>query len=257
MANTSAALSCLARPCAGRGAGGIIAAISDTDPDAISPEAYRLTAADLLPPGELDVVREIYESGFPPHERADFGSLTYGREAGEVALALTGPAGPCGFAMMRPLGTTGWMFLRYLVVAAQRRGQGLGGVLWDRMAGWLRESGYTLLVFDVEDPDEPGCPADEARMRSRRIGFYQRHGAGLLPVTGYRNPLQGPGEPGWLPMLLMAAGLAEGVPPPATEVGLRAVVAAVYRYRWSLAPDHPQVRRTGYGDGRPGPADEE
>jgi hypothetical protein len=73
-------------------------------------------------------------------------------------------------------------------------------------------------------------------------------------VTGYRNPHQGSGPPAWLPMLLMAAGLTESVPPTATEVGLRAVMAAVYRYRWSLAPDHPQVRRTGYGDGWPGPA---
>ena len=52
----------------------------------------------------------------------------------------------------------------------------------------------------------------------------------------------------------MAAGLTENVSPAATEAGLRAVVAAVYRCRWSLAPDHPQVRRAGYGDGRPGPA---
>lgn len=242
------------RPCAIRGPGEIIAAISDTDPDAISPEAYRLTAAGLLPPGEIGVVREIYESGFSPRERADFGSLLDRCQPGELALALTGPAGPCGFAVLRPLGTTGWMFLRYFVVAAQRRGQGLGGVLWERLTGWLRGSGYTLLVFDVEDPAEPACPPDEVRTRSRRIAFYQRHGAGLLPVTGYRNPHLGSGPPGWLPMLLMAAGLTESTPPTATEAGLRAVVAAVYRYRWSLAPDHPQVRRTGYGDGRPGPA---
>ena len=28
--------------------------------------------------------------------------------------------------------------------------------MWTQLAGWLRESGYSLLVFDVEDPDEPG-----------------------------------------------------------------------------------------------------
>ena len=38
------------------------------------------------------MVREIYESGFPPRERADFGSLLDRRQPGELALALTGPA---------------------------------------------------------------------------------------------------------------------------------------------------------------------
>ena len=42
-------------------------------------------------------------------------------------------------------------------------------------------------------------------------------------------------------MLLMAAGLGGGEQPAA---GLRAVGAAVHRYRWGLAPDHPQVIRT-------------
>jgi GNAT superfamily N-acetyltransferase len=224
------------------------------DADLTSPAAYRLNAAGMLPPGEIDIVREIYESGFPPHHRADFRSLLDGRQPGERALALTGPAGPCGFAMLRPLGTTGWMFLRYLVVAAERRGQGLGGVLWERLTDTLRASGYTLLVFDVEDPGESGCPDYEVRIRSRRIAFYQRHGAVLLPVTGYRAPHGDSGEPGWSPMLLLAARLAGSGPPAATTASLRAVVAAVYRHRWSLPPDHPQVLGTGYAGGRHGPA---
>jgi GNAT superfamily N-acetyltransferase len=203
------------------------------------------------------VVREIYEAGFPPHQRADFASLLDGRQPGEQALALTGPAGPCGFVMLRPLGPTGWMFLRYFVVAADRRGQGLGGVLWHQLTDTLQDSGYTLLVFDVEDPGEPGCAPDQERVRSRRIAFYRRHGAAVLPVTGYRNPHEDAGQDDWSPMLLMAAGLTGGDPPMSTAAGLRAVVAAVYRYRWALPPDHPQVQRTGYADGPPRPADRE
>jgi len=203
------------------------------------------------------VVREIYQAGFPPHQRADFAALLDGRQPGEQPLALTGPAGPCGFVMLRPLGPTGWMFLRYFVVAAERRGQGLGGVLWDQLTNTLQDSDYTLLVFDVEDPGEPGCPPDQARLRSRRIAFYQRHGAAVLPVTGYRNPHDDAGQHGWSPMLLMAAGLAGGGQPVTTAAGLRAVVAAVYRHRWSLPPDHPQVRRTGYADGPGGLAGKE
>jgi len=215
---------------------------------------YALTAAETLPPAGRDLVRRIYEDSFPAHQRAGFGSLLDGRQPGELALALTGPAGPCGFAMLRPLGTTGWIFLRYFVVDASQRGQGLGGVLWEQLTARLRDAGYELLVFDVDDPDEPGCPPEEVTIRRRRITFYQRHGAALLPVTGYRTPDEDDGQPHWTPMLLLAAGLGRGDPPTATAAGLRSVVEAVYRYRWSLAPDHPQVLGTDYADGRDGPA---
>ena len=78
--------------------------------------------------------------------------------------------------MLRPLGGTGWMFLRYFVVARPARpGAGRDHVgTADRLAA---DAGYTLLVLDVEDPDEPGCDPAEVQIRNRRIRFYQRHGA--------------------------------------------------------------------------------
>jgi GNAT superfamily N-acetyltransferase len=207
--------------------------------------SYRLLPVEDLRPAEAEHVRRIYEDGFPPHQRADFRSLTAGREPGELALALTGPGQPRGFAMLRPLGDTGWIFLRYFAVDAAQRSQGLGGVMWDQLTGFLRESGYSLLVFDVDDPAGPagGGPEDE-RDSLRRIAFYERHGAARLPVSGYRTPDEDGAELTWTPMLLMAAGLAGGEPPTATAPGLHAVVGAVYRHRWHLAPDHPQVLAT-------------
>jgi GNAT superfamily N-acetyltransferase len=205
---------------------------------------YRLVPADGLQPADVERVRDIYEAGFPAWLRADFGSLMAGRQPGELALALTEDDRPVGFAMLRPLGATGWMYLRYFVVDAGRRGRGLGGVLWAQLTDWLRESGYSLLVFDVEDPQEPGTEPEEEQLRWRRISFYRRHGAAVLPVTGYRTPHDDVGEGPWTPMRLMAAGLTAGDPPTAAAAGLRAVVDAVYRHRWSLAPDHPQVTAT-------------
>jgi len=203
---------------------------------------------ETLSPTGIDQVRRIYETGFPSHLRADFPVLVRERSPGELALALTADGHPCGFAMLRPLGVTGWIFLRYFVIDTVHRGRGLGGELWNQLTARLRESGYSLLVFDVEDPAEPGCGEREAAVRSRRIAFYQRHGASVLPVTGYRTPHGDAAQPAWTPMLLMAASLSD---PPASghsPAGLQSVVNAVYRYRWSLEPDHPQVTGTRLAD---------
>jgi ribosomal protein S18 acetylase RimI-like enzyme len=211
---------------------------------------YALEALDALPPRAVADVRRIYEEGFPPHQRAEFNELTSERQDGEFSVVLTGhgqsaSGQPCGFAMLRPLGRTGLIYLRYFVVDHHQRGQGLGGILWDRLTGLLRADGYELLVFDVDDPAEPGQEPDEVSIRSRRIGFYERHGARLLPVSGYRTPdTAGPGkEPEWTPMLLMTADLSGGPAasrPRLADRQVRAVVDAVYRYRWELDPGHPR-----------------
>ena len=205
-----------------------------------------LEPADTLGPAALAGLRRIYEEGFPPHQRASFDSVTTGRADGELALALVSGGQPHGFAMLRPLGGTGWIFLRYFVVERGQRGQGLGGSLWQLLTARLREQGFTLLVFDVEDPDEQACGPGQSQVRFRRIGFYQRNGATLLPVNGYRAPHSSPESSSWSPMLLMTAPLAAGPlatgpaaldPSRATEVA-----AAVYRFRWELEPeDFPAI----------------
>jgi GNAT superfamily N-acetyltransferase len=228
---------------------------------------YSLEPLETLLPPAVAEVRRIYEEGFPPHQRAAFtelysaelysaelysAELSDRRQGGEFALALIRagqsvngqPANgqPCGFAMLRPLGDTGWVFLRYFVVDHRQRGQGLGGLLWEHLTARLRADGFTLLVFDVDDPAELGHEPDEISIRSRRIGFYQRHGARLLPAIGYRTPhVTSHGtDPEWTPMLLMTARLVDSRPHPA-DGWARAVVDAVYRYRWQLAPGHPQL----------------
>jgi GNAT superfamily N-acetyltransferase len=191
----------------------------------------------------VDAVRRIYEEGFPDRLRADFASLTDQREEGETALALVRGRQPCGFAMLRRLGGTGWTYLRYFVVDQRLRGQGLGGIMWDLLTARLRAAGGTLLVFDVEDPGEPGCGPAEAQVRTRRVGFYQRHGAVVLPVGGYQTPHGSADGDGWTPMLLMAAPVAAGTP--ASGPGqARAIVSAVYQHRWRLEPGHPRIAAT-------------
>jgi len=208
--------------------------------------AYSLKPVETLGSAVIDDIRRIYETGFAPHLRAGFSDITSQREPGELAFALLQDGQPRGFAMLRPLGTTGWIFLRYFVVEEAQRGRGLGGILWQQVTGRLRDLGCTLLVFDVEDPDEPDCGEAEVRIRNRRISFYLRQGAHLLPVSGYRTPHGSAEDPGWTPMLLMSAPLTAGQPVSVVPAG--EIVAAVYRYRWSLAPDHPQVTGTAVAE---------
>ena len=61
---------------------------------------------------------------------------------------------PEGLAVVRELGSTGWTFLRYYAVGA--RGGGTGSAMLEQLAAQLSREGGSLLVWDVEDPDEPG-----------------------------------------------------------------------------------------------------
>jgi GNAT superfamily N-acetyltransferase len=208
---------------------------------------YSLQPVEVLAPAAMIRLRRIYEEGFPAHQRDDFAAVTRERQTGELALALVSQAQPSGFAMLRPLGATGWVYLRYFVVEQGRRGQGLGGLLWEQLTARLGQAGYRLLVFDVEDPDEPDCEESEVVVRTRRVRFYQRHGAGLLPVTGYRAPHAGPHTGGWAPMLLMTTPLAGGQAAP-DAAQARAIVEAVYRFRWQLEPGQLPVLGLQSGD---------
>jgi GNAT superfamily N-acetyltransferase len=205
--------------------------------------AHALEPVEALDPAAVDAVRRIYEDGFPDRLRAGFASLTDEREPGEAALALVRGPRPCGFAMLRRLGVTGWTYLRYFVVDQRLRGQGLGGIMWELLTARLRAEDGTLLVFDVEDPGEPGCGPAEAQVRTRRVGFYERHGAVVLPVRGYRTPHRSADGDGWTPMLLMAAPVAAGEPAPGAGQA-RAIVSAVYQHRWRLEPGHPRIAAT-------------
>jgi GNAT superfamily N-acetyltransferase len=205
---------------------------------------YSLEPVETLSAAAMTALSRIYEEGFPPYQRAEFAAVTSQRQEGELALALVGDGQPCGFAMLRPLDGTGWIFLRYFVVDQARRGLGLGGVLWERLTARLRDAGFTLLVFDVEDPDEPACGPDQVALRFRRVSFYQRHGASLLPVAGYRAPYVAPESSGWSPMLLMTAPVS-GRPAGPDPSQARAIVEAVYRFRWQLEPEQFPAFRMG------------
>jgi hypothetical protein len=93
----------------------------------VTAATYALEPVAELDGLAVDVTRRIYEDGLPAHLRADFTALADRPEPGEAALALVRGREPCGFAMLRQLGATGWSLLRYFVVDERLRGRASAG----------------------------------------------------------------------------------------------------------------------------------
>jgi ribosomal protein S18 acetylase RimI-like enzyme len=187
-------------------------------------------------PAALDAVRVIYESSFPPEERADFDGVADAVRAGarRLFVARDGDGAVAGFGVTRSMEPAGAHLLEYLAVAEGRRDGGLGGNLLDGVVGALRELGEAAVLLIEVEPADDG-PDEQRPLRARRLGFYERHGARVVECApGYRAPrFDGPGE---LRYVLMWVPLADGVEPPRGE-GLRAMVAALLVDGYGLDPD--------------------
>ena len=185
--------------------------------------------ASALDSAQLAAVRQIYAGAFPAELRVPFAELDDGAPSGGLVVGLDGDV-PAGFASLRRLDAA--MFVRYFAVAAARRRQGSGRLLWQLLPGavpgWPGQA-----VLEVEDPAHASDPAEQ-RVRRDRIAFWRSCGTELLPVPGYVMPdLTGAGPE---PMLLMAAPACAGAQ-------LRRLVGAIYAGRYGLAPADPLVRQ--------------
>jgi GNAT superfamily N-acetyltransferase len=210
------------------------------------PPTERLLGLAAVPPATIEAARDIYEAGFPPAERAPFEDLLDVRSDERMQFLLDGDGGAdavLGVVLVRDLGETDWTFLRYFVVAADRRGEGIGGRLWLALCRDLAALGRKRLLFDVEDPDDPAADRHEVDERWRRVRFYRRAGADLLDVDSYAPPHHGaPGTP-TMPLRPMGADLdaAGGSRPLALDAAaIRDLIGAVMHFRYGVtAPNGP------------------
>lgn len=192
-------------------------------------EHHRMVEAGTLSGSELLAVQGIYEDAFPDDLLAPFDDLLVDR-----LLVLFDRDGPAGLALVRDLPGTTWTFLRYYAVG--RRGRGTGSAMWIELTTLLTQEGRTRLIWDVEDPEEPGLSAGSRIEHQRRITFYERLGGRLLAVREYFPPH----DDGHAPQLrLMETVLGAG------DAGsLRDVVEGVYLLRYGASSEDPAVRRT-------------
>jgi GNAT superfamily N-acetyltransferase len=204
------------------------------------PSAEQLLGLAAVTPATIEAARDIYEAGFPAAERAPFEDLLDVRTDERMQFLLDGDAGAdavLGVVLVRDLGETDWTFLRYFVVAADRRGHGVGGRLWSALCRDLAARGRRRLLFDVEDPDDPAADRHEVDERWRRVRFYRRAGADLVAADSYAPPHHGaPGTP-TMPLRPMGAELdaaGRSRPLDLDPAGIEDLIGVVMRYRYAV-----------------------
>ncbi len=159
---------------------------------------------------------DLYETAFPFEERVPVShflevvqSKADCRPTGEELIAVLDDedcfAGLLELNRSEPLRAAA---LYYFAVDPNRRGQGLGAQIYAAMLQRCRKFGSDLVVFDLEDPSD--CPTPETQaFANRRIEFYHRQGARLLPGVSYRFRRE-PTSPG--AQLLVMAHFLEPAP---------------------------------------------
>jgi GNAT superfamily N-acetyltransferase len=190
---------------------------------------------------QRDSVRSIFEEAFPAWEREPFDDLV-GREATGIAtpVVMMDSGQPAALAVTSRIDSVQWSYLEYFAVAADRRGHGLGGQLWHAVLQDLTVRDQPgRVVLEVEDPAEvpPGSP--ERRQRERRIRFYERQGAQLLPVRDYHVPRLDDVTGSYSMLPLWAAVTGDTGPPSRAE--LFRLLPAVYAAGYGVPADDPLV----------------
>ncbi len=198
---------------------------------------------------QRNTVRAVFEEAFPVWEREPFDDLV-GREAAGLAtpVVMTDSGQPVALAVTSCLDSVQWSYLEYFAVASDHRGHGVGGHLWRAMIQDLAVRDQpSRVVLDVEDPAGAPEGSPEVRQRERRIRFYERQGARLLPARDYVVPRLD-GVAGSQPMLLLWAAIAGDAEPP-SPAELISLLPAVYAAGYGLRADHPLVLAALSGSG--------
>jgi GNAT superfamily N-acetyltransferase len=166
-----------------------------------------------LLPGEEELFAgacRIFEQSFPPEERDPVEQLA------EQVARSSRPGQPGGDRQHFEVGLLegqvwgaaiyGWGaatatgFLAYLATDPQRRNAGLGAAFYRHAVETLIKDGIAAgrptlgMALEVERPEDAPTEA-ERELRTRRIGFYIRNGAFLLPGLDYWTPPLAPGLP--------------------------------------------------------------
>jgi GNAT superfamily N-acetyltransferase len=141
---------------------------------------------------------EIYKNSFPIAEQDTHEQLLH---ALRLHIAKIGACQHQGvtqaIVVFYPMHTAdfSFIFLNYIAVSSQRRGQGLGRQLFNQLIRQLEN----IIVWEVEDP-EAALDFAERTLRAQRLQFYLKEGAQLLNCRFIQPPIDGLN---YVPMRLM------------------------------------------------------
>jgi hypothetical protein len=185
-----------------------------------------LAAYERSFPIEVLLPRDVIMAQISEVSRAPSGENDF-----HVTAAMDGEA-VVGGAMFTFLGRTSVGLLSYIFTGSERRGNGIGTWLYDRVVSVLRADATRRnrslrgLVSEVEREDLAALPS-EREERIRRLRFFTRVGARILAGVNYlQPPLHSGEEP--LPMYLMFDAVGSGRPTLSSRRVL-ALVADIYR----------------------------
>ncbi len=144
----------------------------------------------------------LYDVAFPAEEREPRQVIVDAVRAGPGVVARAHQAGrTVALASAHRLVDPAALFLVYLAVAPELRGQGVGARLFEFACG-----NSPQVVWEVDLPERAPSDVERAR-RLRRIGFFRRVGGATVPRPYVQPPLGADLPP--VPMLLMARPLPD------------------------------------------------
>lgn len=190
---------------------------------------HRLAPAELAQDAEFWA---LYAQAFPLSEREPPEVILRSLHLG-VGRVLAGreASGTQALAVLHLLQDPDVVFLVYLALASERRGQGEGRAVleaaWSAGARALAQQGREArgLLWEV-DPPETAPDAAERALRERRLRFFERAGGVQLPRP-YLQPPVGT-DPAPLPMRLMYRAAPGQPATPDAEALVRAMYAQKY-----------------------------
>lgn len=144
--------------------------------------SFTVAPVGRLAGADRDRFSAIYEASFPADERDDTDALVAGIEDGELDChALRSGDDLVGLAITLDMEAAPIRYLEYLAVAPELRGGGGGGQLFDALVEDARRGGWLGVAFEVDRPED--AFGAERTIRRRRIAFYERHGAVVVPCA--------------------------------------------------------------------------
>lgn len=202
----------------------------------------------------IAAIKRIYESSFPPEQRVDddlFDALLEDRvsdtgpkdEIGCLLVAVSGDSVlgfACGYLYLTSDVAAVYLgYLLYLAVDTKLRGGGVGSKLYQAVSAILqtaveqRDGVLAGLIFEVERPEL--ASGQDRLIRKRRLAFYQRFGAAVVPGINYVMPPVGPGMPS-APMHLMFQPIER-------QWEARDLCRLFYKIVYGYDDSHPLVRQ--------------